>query len=465
VDAQQKKFTLQQCIQFALENNTSIKQNHLQERMADVQLRQSKLSTYPSASFSNNDGYRFGKSQNPSTGILENRNFFSVGLNFTSSVEIFNWYSKRNSILANQWEAEAVKAGTQKLNNDITLQIINSYLQILLAKEQEKIANVQVQQSNAQLTIVQKKVNAGALPELNAAELEAQVAKDSANLIAAKGNVEQTKYVLKSYMNMDAAQPLEIEELNADIVAENISDLQPEIVYAAAVNNFPQQKINDFKLKAAKANMQVAKGAMYPTISAYASLGTNYGYSRTPIFQQIFSGYQASGLVISNGSGGYTDVQRPVFINGNKNGYFISDPIGSQFNNNFGQSVGINISVPIFNGWSAKANYERSKINIKTVELQKEQDNQIMKQDIYQAYNTAVTAMQKFTSSAKDVEFAQRSFDFAGKRYNAGMLTTFELITNQNNLFRAKLEFALNQFDYLFKMKVLEFYKGEGLKF
>ncbi len=464
--AAQQKWSLLQCVQYAMDNNISVKQNEIQAKLAALNYKQSSLSKYPSANFSNNDGYRFGKSQNPSTGILENQNFLSLSLNFQSSVEIFNWYSKRNTTLAYQWNIEAAKAGTEKLKNDIALTVANAYLQILLAREQQNISAVQVQQSIAQFDIVQKQVKAGALPELNAVELEAQVARDSANYIVAKGNVTQAKFVLKAYMNIDAGQPFDIEEQTADkIPVENIADLQPEDVYASALAHLPQQRVNDFKIKAANANVKAAWGALYPSIGAYFSLGTNYGYFRAPTYQQVFSGYIPSGLVISNGTGGFTDVQRPLFTKGSKSGYITSESFGTQLNNNFGQSVGINISVPIFNGWSARANYERSKLNITTLELQKDLDNKTTKQDIYQAYNSAIVAMEKFNSSAKSVEAAQKSFDFATKRYTIGMLTTLELITDQNNLFRAKLELVLNQFDYVFKMKVLEFYKGQGLKF
>ncbi len=461
----QQKWSLLRCIQYAMDSSITVQQNEVQARLAAITYKQSKLSQYPTANLSNNDGYRFGKSQNPSTGILENQNFLSVGLNFQTNVEIFNWYSKRNTILANQWEVEAAKAGTDKLKNDIALTVANAYLQVLLTKEQVNIADVQVKQSAAQFNIVTKQVKAGALPELNAVEIEAQLASDSANLISAIGNVQQAKYVLMAYMNIDAAQTFEIEEPPADkIPLEDIADLQPENVYALALVNLPQQRVNDYKLKAAEKNVLAAKGALYPSISAYGSLGTNYGYFRSPQYQQVFSGYQPSGLVISNGSGGFTDVQRPVFINGSKSGYITSEPFTTQFSNNFGQSIGINISVPIFNGWQAKANLQRAKLNIVTLELQKDLDNKTIKQDIYQAYNAAIVAMQKFNSSKKSVDAAQKSFDFATKRFNIGMLGTLELITDQNNLFRAKLQYVLNQFDYVFKMKVLEFYKGQGLK-
>ena len=461
----QEKWSLKQCVQYALDSNISIKQNEIQAQLAGITYKQSKLSQIPTANFSNNDGYRFGKSQNPSTGILENQNFFQVGLNLQSSVTIFNWYSKRNTILANEWSLQAAKAATDKLKNDIALTVANSYLQVLLAREQEKIADVQVKQSMSQLDIVNKQVNAGALPELNAVELEAQLASDSANLISATGNVTQAKYVLMAYMNLDAGQPFEIEEPPAgQIPLEPIADLQPENVYALALANLPQQRVNDFNVKAAQKNLLAAKGALYPTISAFGSLGTNYGYFRSPVYKQIPNGFSPSGLVVSDGMGGFIDVQRPLFTNGGKNGYITSDPLGTQFSNNFGQSAGINISVPIFNGWQAKANYQRSKLNIKTLEYQVRLDNQTLKQNIYQAYNAAIVAMKKFNSSQKSVDAAQKSYDFAAKRFNVGVLSTLELITDQNNLFKAKLQYVLNQFDYVFKMKVLEFYKGQGLK-
>ncbi len=461
----QEKWSLQRCVQYALDSNISIKQNEIQAQLAGVNYKQSKLSKLPSVNFSNNDGYRFGKSKNPSTGILENQNFFQIGLNLQSSVQIFNWYSKKNTILANQWSEMAAEAATDKLKNDLSLTVANSYLQILLARDQEQIAEVQVKQSISQLDIVKKQVAAGALPELNQVEIEAQLATDSSNLITATGNVAQAKYVLKSYMNLDAAAPFEIEEPSADqIPLDPIAALQPENVYALALANLPQQKVNDYNLKAAQKNALAEKGLLYPSIAAYGNLSSNYGYFRTPTYRKVPNGYGQSGLVISDGSGGFINVQQPLFTSGGKNGYITSDPLGTQFSNNFGQAFGISISVPIFNGWQAKANYQRSKLNIKTLENQVLIDNQTLKQNIYQAYNAATVALEKFNSSQKSVDAAQKSYDFATQRYNIGMLTTLELITDQNNLFQSKLQYVSNQFDYVFKMKVLEFYKGQGIK-
>lgn len=461
----QEKWSLQKCVDYAMANNITVKQSDIQAKVALIQYKQTRISKYPNLNYSNNLGGSFGRRENPSTGTLVTQNFLSIGFNLQSSVEIFNFYSKRNQILASQWDYAVARMSTEKLKNDIALTVANAYLQTLLAKEQEKIAAVQLQQTQARLLNIQKLVKAGSLPELNSAEMEAEVARDSANLITAKGNVTQSILVLKAYMNIEADQPFEIDEPAADkIPVENIADLQPDAVYVLAIANMPQQKLNDFKMKAAERTVVAARGSMYPTFSLYGGLGSNYVYYRTPVFAQTITGYTSSGLVISNGSGGFTDVQRPILVNGGKTGYLVADPFGKQLKNNFGQSIGISVSVPLFNGWSSRVTWEKAKLNVETIRLQKQQDDQNTKQDIYQAYNAALVAFEKFNASKKAVSTAERSYNFANRRFDVGMLTTIEMITNQNNLFRARLEYVLAQFDYVFKMKVLEFYKGQGLK-
>jgi len=462
----QKKWTLLECVQYAMDHNISIQQSGLQADLAAITLKQSQLSQIPTLNFSSSEGLSYGKSKNPSSGILENQNYFSVSLNMQSSAEIFNWFSRKNTILANQWSLQAAKAATDRLKSDISLTVANSYLQILLAREQQKIAEVQVQQSRTQLEIVQKQVSAGALAEFNATEIESQLANDTANLITAIGNVAQSKYVLESYLNLDAADSFDIAEPPLEqIPIMPIGDLQAADVYASALQNQPQQKENEYNVKAAEKNSLAAKGALYPSISAFGNLGSNYGYFRTPTYSQVFNGYVPSGLVVEDNGSGYIDVKRPLYVNGAKNGYITSDPFGTQFSNNFGQAIGLNISIPIFNGWQAKAAYQRSKINVKNLQYQQELDNQTLKQNIYQAYNAAVVAMQKLSSTARAVDAAQKTYDYALKRYQAGMLRTLELITNENSLFTAKLQYAVNRFDYVFKMKVLEYYKDGGIKF
>lgn len=456
----QQKWTLLQCIQYAMDNNLLVRQAQIQARLSELVLKQSKLSQYPNLTYGSNVAYSSGRNQDPTNFSLITKGYLSSSMTLQTGVELFNWYSKRNTIAANVLEVNAAKANIEKQRSDIALIVANAYLQILLAKEQAKIAEVQLQQSQAQLANVRKLVNAGALPELNAAELEAQVATDSANVISAKGNIDINFFYLKTYMNIDAAQPLEIEEPSADkIFTENIADLQPEFVYALALKNLPQQQVNNFKYLAAQKNALAQKGAMMPTISMFGSLGTSYNNQARNVNGVTF--FTAPIGKVSVGGTNYDVLPLQPFSN-----YTYGKPaLFTQYGDNFRQSAGLSISVPIFNAGILRTNYERSKLNIESTSLQREQDNQKLKQDIYQAYNAALIAMEKFNASKKIVEAAQRTYDFSMKRFNVGMLSTFELTTNQNNLYRAKLQQVLNQFDYVFKVKVLEFYKGQGLKF
>ncbi|MFT3683053.1 MAG: TolC family protein [Ferruginibacter sp.] len=457
----QEKWDLKKCVDYAMQNNLTVKQTSLQENFSSLALNQNKMARFPNAAFSTNGGYSIGSVQDASFNVVTGGSYF-VNSGLQTSVDIFNWFSKKNTVAASEWELAAAKANTDKLRNDIALSTANLYLQVLLNKEQAEIASVQLEQTRAQLSNTRKLVNAGSLPELNAAELEAQFANDSANLITAKGNITQSLLSLKAYMSLDAAAPFDIETPPVNkIPVETIENLQPEAVYASAVVNLPQQRFNDMKLKAAAKNIEAAKGNMYPTFSLFANLNSGFndktfvlkGYDFLPADPVQIGTVAVNGTTYNVNSLGLKQV--PITA---KRGFF------PQFSDNFRQSYGLNISVPILNGGMLKTAYKRSQVTMKSLEIQKDIDNQKLKQDIYQAYNAAMVALEKFNASEKNVTASQRSYDFSQKRYDVGMLGTFELITNQNNLLRAKLQNVLNQFDYVFKMKVLEFYKGQGIK-
>lgn len=425
----QEKWNLRRIVEYAMSQNLTVRQLDVQSKNAELTYKQSKLSQYPTLDYSMSARLNSGSTQDPVYFNRTNQTVFASGMDIQTGVQIFNFYSKRNEILANEWELQAAKANTEKLRNDIALTVANAYLQVLLAMEQQKITALQLDQSRAQLQDVRKRVDAGALPELNASQLEAQIANDSFNYISAKGNVEQAILNLKANMSLDAATPFEIEAPPVDkIPVDPIGELQPDIVYALAIKNLPQQRYNDFKLRAAEFSSKSAFGAMKPKLTAFGSLSSGFNnqsrdlqtYKKIPYFRQI--------------------------------------------SNNFGQGVGLGLSVPIFSGGSLRTNFERTKLSVQSLNIQKEIDNQKLKQDIYAAYNAAVVAMEKVRATERSVAINQKTYDFALKRHSVGMLGTYDLIISQNNLLRAKLEYALNKFDYVFKMKVLEFYKGQGLK-
>lgn len=462
----QKKWDLKSCVEHAMLNNISVKQTDIQSKISELTLKQSKLSLFPNANLATNGAFNSGNNQDPTTFTRVTQNYYSAGMQMQSSADIFNFFSKRNTIASNEWELLAAKANVNKVKYDIALSTANAYLQVLLAKEQQKIASTQIEQTTLQLQRTRKQVSAGVLPELNATQLEAQLASDSGNFISSKGNVEQAMLTLKTLMNIDAGETFDIETPPVETIPiEAIGDLQPEYVYGEALKNQPQQLGNEFRIKSAQKSISASKAARYPSLSAFGSLGTNYlAFNKRPVYEKIVTGYTSTGLVANAGGGTLYDVQMPVFVNGNIIDFIRPGSFGEQIKNNFRKAVGLNLTIPIFNSWSASSQYERNKLNLSRLQLQKEQDNQKLKQDIYQAYNAAMVSLERNNATQKALVVNEKAYEFAGKRYNIGALSTYDFIATQNNLLRAKLEYSISRFDYVFKMKVLEFYKGAGLK-
>ena len=193
----QQKWDLRQCVDYALQNNISVRQTDLQARFSELNFIQSKAGQLPSLSLGGSSGFRLGRSENPTTGVLEDNNFFNLGMQVQSGVSLFNWFALKNNRESSRLSWEADKAQTRKIMDDIALNVAVSYLQTLLAREQVKVALVQVDQVLAQLRDTRKRVDAGILPELNAAELEAQLARDSASLISAETTAAQLLLQLK----------------------------------------------------------------------------------------------------------------------------------------------------------------------------------------------------------------------------------------------------------------------------
>jgi outer membrane protein len=245
---------------------------------------------------------------------------------------------------------------------------------------------------------------------------------------------------------------------------ESLASLQPETVYALALVNLPQQKINNLRIKAAQKYAEASKAQMYPSISAFAGMGTNYANNKIPEVRQTFNGYNTTVVTGTPRTVIGPDtfyLQTPIF---NTSIRTYTNPFGLQFSDNLREQVGISISVPIFNNGVAKTNWQRNKLTVKNLELQKELGDRTLKQDIYRSYTDAVAAVQKFNAAKKSVETAEKAYNFAQKRYDVGLLPTIDFLTNQNNLTRARVEMAQAHVDYVFRLKLLEFYRGQGIK-
>ena len=438
------KWSLQSMIEYASKYNLTIQNAEIQANIAKIQSEQVKLRRYPNANASANIGSSFGYSIDNTTNTYANQQSLTNSYSINSSIIIFNGGQLKNTISYEGFNAAAAVEDLKKSINDVSVALAAYYLQALSSFENIKLSEIQITETKNQLELTSKKVEAGSLPELNIAVLEAQLATDSANLVATKFVYKQSLLALQVILNLNIYDPFDIETPPVDkIPVEPISALSPEYVYNLATENQHLQKGDKLRIKAAEKSILISKSSFYPTISGGVNLSSNFNN----FFERLDYDF---------------NLKKSVTVR--KSWNEIWSDWGSQLNSTFGQNVGFNISIPIFNAGSAKSNYSKAKLNYKLTVLRSLQNNQTLKTDIYNAYINAINSLDKYNAAQKSVTSTQKAYSFAQKRYDADLLSAFELITLQNNYQKARIQQLNAQYDYVFKLKLLELYKGQGIK-
>ena len=421
------QWDLKTCVEYAIQHNISVQQAEVSVRLAKIQAQLAGSNQLTTMNGSTGMGMRFGRSIDPTTNGFSSTQFLYNNFGVNGGVQLFNAGRLSNATSAANYSWIASESDKLAIANDVSLNVATYYLQILSAIEQVEIAKIQIQQTKEQLAATGKRVEVGLLPELNLLELETQLANDSSSYITAISNVQQSKLSMIALLNLDASKPFEVVAQPVDqIKVQNFADLQPDYVFNVATQNMPNVIAANLRVKAAEKNSLAAKAGFYPSLS--------FGYNLT-----------------SN------------FSNQSKNWGTVWNGWNTQVSNNFGQNVGLQMNIPIFNGNQSKLNYQQSKLNLNNVKLQADNTQLKLKQDIYSAYTNAIVSFNKLNAAQKALNSAEKTYQFATKRYDLGLLGTIELLNNQNNYLKAKVNFKTAQYEYVFRIKLLEFYKGEAL--
>ncbi len=450
-------WSLQRCVQYAIDHNITIRQDSLTAKLARHTLRQSRLSQIPAVNVSGNFGRSFGRSINPITNQFVESTYDFLGPSGNSSVLLFGWNQVRNTIARNRYSLEASLADLDQRKNDIALNVANSYLTALLAQEQINISQNQVNLSVAQLEQTRAFAEAGRLPELNVAQLESQLATDSSNLINSISNYNSAILDLKALLNLDFSEPLAVQ--TPDIKADeqlNVAKTPPEEVYRAARVHFGSIRGSEMRVRSAEKGLDAAKGRRYPQLNLSYQIGTNYASN--------YLSYQQTSQLIGQTPIGYTAsdsdiVYQPLFRT-----LTPTVPMGTQLNRNIRQSVILNVNFPIFNGWQSQYAVKQAKINLAQQELAMYSAELKLKQDVYKAHNSALNAIQKYKAARRAESAAQRALDFAKERYDLGLTSTVDLLVTKNSEFAAAANLVSAKYELIFKLKVIDYYMGNELK-
>lgn len=451
-------WSLQRCVQYAIDHNISIKQDSLTARLARYTLKQSVLSQLPSVSANGTYGRSFGRSINPTTNQFVDASYNFLSASGNGNVLLFGWLQVRNNIARNRYALDASLADLDQLKDDISVNVANGYLAALLAQEQVNVSRNQVKVSEAQLYQTRAFAEAGRLPELNVAQLESQVATDSSNLVTAIANYNSAILDLKTLLNLDFANSFSIVAPEVKVQDElNVSLMQPEEIYNKASAHFGSIKASRLRVVSAEKGLVASRAALLPQLSAGYQVGTNWASNYDNITTTL-NGYRQVGYTDTI-SGRIYPVYAPDYITSAS-----PIPFNSQVSNNFRQSVFLNLSIPIFNGWQSQYAVRQAKINLAQQQLNEYNAALTLRQNVYKAHNNALNAIEKYYAAKRAADAAKRALDFAQQRYDLGLTSTVDLLVTQNSDFAAAANLISAKYDLIFKLKVIDYYLGKELK-
>lgn len=458
--AQESKiYSLEECIDVAIENNLLIKRSRLNLASQEVNLKQTRASQLPNANLGWNFGYNWGRSIDPTTNQFIQQRINSSGFNGNSSVTLFNGLQQYYSVNQGRLNIEGAEADLEDAKNDISLTIATSYLNVLLNKELLANARFQLESSQTQLDRMKILVESGAMPITNQLQLESQLASNEVSVINAQNGVDLAFLSLKQGMLLPASEDIDIEAPNINVEGEEQLAGSTQEIYDIAADAQPDIKSADLGVDAAVLGIKIAQGGMSPVVSLGGGFSTNYSDAFSERF--VSDGTTSTQVVptsLSTASG------EAVFLSEEApNGSVENFGYGDQFDENLSWNLGIGISIPIFNGLQTRSNIQRSQIALAQAEINAVEQRNILRQNIESAYADALAASKTYEASVRQVSALEETFRSLENQYNLGAANFTDYQVASNNLFQARSDLLRSKYDFVFKKKILEFYQGKSL--
>lgn len=425
-----KNWTLQDCINHAIQNNISVKGAELDKELSEINQRGALGSFLPSVGANANHSWNVGLNQNITTGLLENQTTQFSSFSLNSNIVIYNGLQNQNRYRRSQMAKIAADYQLTKIQEDVALNVANSYLQILFNKENVKIQQQQLLANELQLKRSEELVKGGRIPQGDLLNLKATVAQNKQQLIVAENNLYISKLSLAQLLLLDNPSTFDI--ASADYEVENSSILlqTPSAIFEKAKQERIEIKIAQANTELAQKDITIAKGAMMPTLSGFYSFNTRISYADIPKFE--------NGVLVSASPPPFTD----------------------QFRDNKGHSFGVSLSVPIFSGFATRNSIDRSKVAFERAKLNAKQAEINLERTIHTAYSDTQAALKTYEATQETVKSRSEALRYAKERYEAGMSNSFDLNQAQTLMATAEADVIKAKYDYLFRLKILELYFG-----
>jgi outer membrane protein len=419
---QEKKWSLAECIDRALMENTSVNQRKLANSVSELTLEQSKATRIPTLSGSTSQGFNFGRSLDPYTNTYFAQNIASNNFSLSSSLNLFTGFQTINTIKKNELDLKAGTLDLEKTKKDVTLNVTLAYLNILFAFEQLENARSQVESTQSQVDKTQILVNSGTLPIGNLYTVQSQLATDKYTQVNAENQLSISKVNLMQLMELPVDPAFDIirpDLSNIDVKAA--IETAPDSIYSKALQVQPDVASSEIKVASAETNLKISKAGQYPRLSLSTGISSAYSDQRKRTFEQ-------------------------------------------QLADNMSQSVRLNLSIPIFNQKQVSTGVQKSQINVYTSQLNALDTRNQLRKSIEQAYNDMVAAQHNYDAVQNQLISTETSYNDSKRKYELGMITATDYLIAKNNYSNALTNLIRAKYNYLFMNKILDFYQGNSIE-
>ena len=450
----QSTWDLQACITYALNHNISLRQSGLNNEINKNNADQSKGAVLPSVNAGASHVYNFGKTIDRFTNTFANTQVLSQSFYLSSSVVLWSGLSQYNNIKASEY---TYLSGVELLNqqkNDLALSVANAYIGVIFSEEILKISQNQYSVTAEQMERTSKLVQAGSLAKSIEYDIKAQLANELVNVTTAENNFQISILSLRQLMNLDSVTNFTIERPEISLQESQLLENNVQFIYESSLKTQPSIKSNEYTILSAESYLRATKGRISPTLSFNANIGTGTsGLDRRII--GFISTTNTLGTIPNFGPIVY-ESQDPILE---------KKPFADQFKDNVNKSLGFTLNIPLYNGMQTHTAIKNAKINALNARFSQDLTKQNLYKNIAQAHVNAKAALNKYNASRFSVEAASESFKYAQQKFNAGVISAIDFSTAKNRLYAAESNLLQAKYDYVFKLKVLDYYQGKPLGF
>ena len=448
------RWTLGACVKYAMDNNISIKQSMLDLETADIS-RSDAIGNYlPSLNGNSNNTWNSGLTQNITTGVLESQVTRNFSVNATSGITIFDGLRNLRVFQRAKLEKLASQYSLQLMKDDIAIFVANAYLQILVNKQQLEVLVEQNNVTQEQIDQTRKTVEIGIAPQGDLLEIKATNADEEQQIVVAENNLRISKISLAQTLLIKDYQNFDIADKQYNVPITDIMSRTPEEIIAKSREERYEVKVAEQNVDLAIKDVQIARSQLYPSLRGFV----NYNTRETDRDRIVQGGLDPNSptrqIGILESTGGAVVAPNFQFQTiGPRN--FID-----QLWRNDGLTYGVQLDIPVFNGFATRNSIKRAEVNTKRAEFQLEQAELDLESNVYQAYVDAQGSAKAYDAALKAVESQELAFEYAQQRFEVGVSNAFELSQSKFRLTNAENRLINSKYDYIFNLKVLELFFG-----